>query len=96
MSGYRSDEILGVNCRFLQYPGGLRSTAQGASRIDDAEISMLKRKIEAQEEVQTEITNYTKDGRAFINLLTVIPIQWDTDGRKYFVGFQIERNTRYT
>ena len=96
LSGYRGDEIMGVNCRFLQHPGGRRSAAQGMSRIDSTNISMLKQQIEAQEEVQTEITNYTKDGRAFTNLLTVIPISWDTDGKRYFVGFQVEKQAYYT
>lgn len=34
--------------------------------------------------------NYKKDGEAFVNLVTIIPIPWDSDEIKYLVGFQVD------
>lgn len=130
LTGYRHPEILGQNCRFLQYPpgsayhcqSGLHKTETGAAEqeSDDGRPSKRRRKEGSEvpsqdrqpqyakekemlaefrrsmrrgEEAQVTITNYRKDGSAFINVLTAIPISWDAsaDGRRYIVGFQANR-----
>jgi PAS domain S-box-containing protein len=50
----------------------------------------LKTHISSGKECQASIINYRKDGSPFINLVTVIPISWDTDEIAYFVGFQVD------
>jgi hypothetical protein len=56
-------------------------------------LSELRHRIAKGEEGQVKIVNYRKDGRPFLNILTVIPITFkDMDGseRKYIVGFQVD------
>ncbi|KAH8819450.1 hypothetical protein F5884DRAFT_659169 [Xylogone sp. PMI_703] len=90
LTGYKRHEILGHNCRFLQSPQG--ELEAGAKRIycDHKTIHYLKRRIDMRKEVQRGLINYRKGGQPFINLLTLIPITWDTDEIKYYVGFQVD------
>ncbi|GAA6005423.1 hypothetical protein JCM11491_003637 [Sporobolomyces phaffii] len=90
MTGYTNEEIVGRNCRFLQSPGG--QTAQGAPRkyTDGNAAWHMRTHIQAGKESQSSLINYTKAGRPFINLVTIIPICWDTEEIAYFVGFQVD------
>jgi hypothetical protein len=36
------------------------------------------------------LINYRKGGQPFMNLLTMIPIKWDTEEFRYYVGFQVD------
>jgi PAS domain S-box-containing protein len=91
LTGYRSDEILGKNCRFLQSPNGDESKLRlKRRRGGDETLSTLKRRIMAKRETQTTILNYKKDGTPFTNLLTTIPIRWDSEEVRFVVGFQAE------
>ncbi|GAA5947688.1 hypothetical protein JCM3765_001034 [Sporobolomyces pararoseus] len=90
MTGYTNEEIVGRNCRFLQSPGG--QTLQGAPRkyTDGNAAWHMRTHIQAGKESQSSLINYTKAGRPFINLVTIIPICWDTEEIAYFVGFQVD------
>ncbi|BGP21026.1 hypothetical protein JCM10213_003208 [Rhodosporidiobolus nylandii] len=90
MTGYSLEEIIGRNCRFLQSPGG--ATVQGAPRkyTDGNAAWHMRQHIQAGKESQSSLINYTKSGRPFINLVTIIPICWDTDEIAYYVGFQVD------
>ncbi|TNY22329.1 hypothetical protein DMC30DRAFT_349183 [Rhodotorula diobovata] len=90
MTGYTNEEIIGRNCRFLQTPGG--GTIQGAPRkyTDGNAAWHMRQHIQAGKESQSSLINYTKSGRPFINLVTIIPICWDTEEIAYFVGFQVD------
>ncbi|GAA5889725.1 hypothetical protein JCM6882_004301 [Rhodosporidiobolus microsporus] len=90
MTGYTNEEIIGRNCRFLQTPGG--GTVQGAPRkyTDSNACWHMRQHIQAGKESQSSLINYTKGGRPFINLVTIIPICWDTEEIAYFVGFQVD------
>ncbi|GAA5935807.1 uncharacterized protein JCM15063_001810 [Sporobolomyces koalae] len=90
MTGYTNEEIIGRNCRFLQSPGG--QTAQGSPRkyTDGNAAWHMRTHIQAGKESQSSLINYTKAGRPFINLVTIIPICWDTEEIAYFVGFQVD------
>lgn len=57
---------------------------------DGNAVYHLKTHIQSGKESQASIINYRKDGSPFINLVTVIPITWDTDEIAYFVGFQVD------
>lgn len=57
---------------------------------DPNAVYHLKTHIQSGKETQASIINYRKDGSPFINLVTVIPISWDTDEIAYFVGFQVD------
>jgi PAS domain-containing protein len=91
LTGYKSDEILGNNRRFLQSPDGIVERGVRRRHTDDRTVFELKTRISAKEETQTTILNYKKGGESFDNILTTIPIRWDTDDVRFIVGFQVDR-----
>ncbi|KAF2169526.1 hypothetical protein M409DRAFT_19940 [Zasmidium cellare ATCC 36951] len=90
LTGYTKHMILGRNCRFLQSPDG--NVAPGVKRkyVDDDSVLYLKNMINLRREAQISLINYRRGGQPFMNLLTVIPIAWETDQVKFFVGFQVD------
>lgn len=90
LTGYSCHEIVGQNCRFLQAPDGKVEAGVKREFVDDSAVYTLKQKISARREVQQSLINYRKGGKPFLNLLTMIPIPWDTEETRYFVGFQID------
>ncbi|WP_048435737.1 PAS domain-containing protein [Methylobacterium platani] len=79
MCGYGADELLGRNCRFLQ---GLGS--------EQDQLTALRAALAQGRNIALEITNYRKDGTAFINNLFVAPV-YDADGRLlYRFGSQLD------
>ncbi|UKZ76031.1 hypothetical protein TrVFT333_003727 [Trichoderma virens FT-333] len=90
LTGYSRHEIIGKNCRFLQAPDGKVEAGSKREFVDDGAVFNLKRMIQEGREVQQSLINYRKGGKPFLNLLTMIPIPWDTDEIRYFIGFQID------
>lgn len=90
LTGYSRHDILGKNCRFLQAPGGNVEGGSWREYVDNAAVLNIKKKLEAGEEVQQSLINYRRCGTPFLNLLTMIPIPWDSDEIRYIVGFQID------
>ena len=90
LTGYNKHEILGRNCRFLQAPSGCVQAGLKRKYVDDDGVLQLKNIINARGEIQISLINYRKGGQPFMNLLTVIPINYDTDEIKYYVGFQVD------
>lgn len=79
LTGYRSDEIIGHNCRFLAGEG-----------TEPWLTEMLRNGIRRRQPVMVEILNYKKDGRPFRNAVMVAPI-FDANGElEYFLGSQVE------
>lgn len=78
--------VLGRNCRFLQSPDGIVTHDTRRDSNTAASLKYLGQRIEARREARVEVVNYRKGGKAFINLVTVIPI---CDGTtNILVGFQ--------
>ena len=90
LTGYSRHEILGRNCRFLQSPDGKVQSGMKRKYVDDKSVLYLKNQINNREEAQLSLINYRKGGQPFMNLLTMIPISWDTEEFRYFVGFQVD------
>ncbi|KAF4121614.1 PAS fold [Geosmithia morbida] len=90
LTGYSRHEIVGKNCRFLQAPDGKVEAGSKREFVDDGAVFNLKTMIQEGREVQQSLINYRKGGKPFLNLLTMIPIPWDTDEIRYFIGFQID------
>jgi len=79
LTGYRSDEIIGHNCRFLAGEG-----------TEPWLTEMLRNGIRRRQPVMVEILNYKKDGTPFRNAVMVAPI-FDANGElEYFLGSQVE------
>ena len=90
LTAYTKHEILGRNCRFLQAPDGKIQAGVKRKYVDDQSVLRIKNMINARQETQISLINYRKGGQPFMNLLTMIPITWDTDEVKYYVGFQVD------
>uniref|UniRef100_A0A093V596 White collar 1 protein n=1 Tax=Talaromyces marneffei PM1 TaxID=1077442 RepID=A0A093V596_TALMA len=90
LTGYTKHEILGRNCRFLQSPDGKVDPGMKRKYVDDQTVWRLKEKIQARAEVQVSMINYRKGGQSFMNLLTMIPIHWNTTDYRFYVGFQVD------
>ncbi|MDI9246356.1 diguanylate cyclase [Marinobacter sp. CHS3-4] len=75
MTGYKEDEILGKNCRFLN-----------RNEPDQPELRQVKEAILRNKPVRVMVRNFKKDGTMFWNSLAINPIP-DWRGRpSYFVG----------
>ncbi|KAL1301732.1 hypothetical protein AAFC00_005936 [Neodothiora populina] len=90
LTGYTRHMILGRNCRFLQSPDGHVESGIKRKYVDDNSVLYLKNMVNTQKEAQISLINYRRGGQPFMNLLTIIPITWDTDEVKFFVGFQVD------
>ena len=79
LTGYRKDEIVGRNCRFLTG----KDTEPHLSQI-------LRDGISRMQPVMVEILNYKKDGTPFRNAVMIAPI-FDAAGEiEYYLGSQVE------
>ncbi|MDN6680411.1 MAG: PAS domain-containing protein [Yaniella sp.] len=90
LTGYTKDEIVGRNCRFLQAPDGKINAGAKRTFVDGQTVHRLRSTIDDRSEIQASIINYRKGGQPFMNLITMIPIQWDSGVYRYYVGFQVD------
>ncbi|KAL7769926.1 hypothetical protein ACKLNR_001310 [Fusarium oxysporum f. sp. zingiberi] len=90
LTGYSLHEALGRNCRFLQAPDGKVERGSTRQFVDDGAVHILKKNVQERRETQISMINYRKGGKPFLNYLSIIPIPWDTDEIRYYVGFQID------
>ncbi|KND02151.1 uncharacterized protein SPPG_09046 [Spizellomyces punctatus DAOM BR117] len=91
LTGYSNAEVLNRNCRFLQAPDGQQEPGQARRYTDNAVVSQLKQAIDRNEECQFTLINYKKGGEPFINLVTVVPVEYGRPGEvSFFVGFQVD------
>ena len=90
LTGYTKHMILGRNCRFLQSPSGNVEPGVRRKYVDDDSVLYMKNMIKLRREAQISLINYRRGGQPFMNLLTMIPISWDSDQVKFFVGFQVD------
>lgn len=77
LTGYKREEIIGRNCRFLQG----KATSDGA-------VAKLHAAVEAAQYTVVDILNYRKDGTAFCNAVHVGPIYNENGDLTYFFGSQ--------
>jgi PAS domain-containing protein len=90
LTGYTKDEILGCNSRFLQAPDGKVQAGVKRKYVDDRSVLYLKNQIQKRSEAQLSLINYRKGGQPFMNLLTMIPIQFNSEDYRFYVGFQVD------
>ena len=79
LSGYPQDEIVGVNCRFLQ---GDDRDQEARQQIVDA--------MQKQENIEVTLRNYRKDGTMFHNRLKIQPLFEKKHRIIYFLGVQYD------
>lgn len=90
LTGYSRHDIIGQNCRFLQAPDGKVEAGTKREFTEQDAVFNLKKKIQEGRECQQGLINYRKGGKPFLNLLTMIPIPWESKEIRYFIGFQID------
>ncbi|KAJ5152886.1 White collar 1 protein [Penicillium canariense] len=90
LTGYTKAEIVGRNCRFLQGPDGQVDAGAKRSFVDGQTVYRLRSTIHDRTEIQASIINYRKGGQPFMNLITMIPIRWDSEDYRFYVGFQVD------
>lgn len=83
MTGYTAQEVLGLNCRFLQ----------GPNTNPDA-VAKLRAAILSHRAWNTEILNYRKDGTTFWNELFLSPVVDATGHLTNYVGVQTDVTAR--
>ena len=83
ITGYRMDEVLGRNCRFLQGPD-----------TDPATVAVMRQAIAEQRDCQVVIRNYRKDGAPFWNELTISPVHDGRGQMTHFVGVLVDITAR--
>jgi len=77
MTGYSSEEITNVNCRYLQN-----------NDREQAELKIVSDAIKAGEYCLVTVRNYRKDGTMFWNELSISPIYNDNGDVTNFIGIQ--------
>ncbi|WP_153795951.1 PAS domain-containing sensor histidine kinase [Foetidibacter luteolus] len=77
LSGYKREEIIGHNCRFLQ----------GDDRGQEARL-LIKDAVEKGTECVVELRNYRKDGSQFWNELYLSPVKNPQGIVTHFIGVQ--------
>lgn len=93
LTGYSKAEVLGRNCRFLQFPGGREVTAaKPASGTDKDAVRRMRQAVHARKEIQLKLTNFKKNGQSFKNVVSIVPVELDACGPHYAVGFHVEVN----
>jgi PAS domain S-box-containing protein len=83
LTGYRADEVLGRNCRYLQGPD-----------TDPAALAAIRAAMAEERHGVVEILNYRKDGSAFWNLLSITPVRNSAGNVTNFIGVQVDITKR--
>ena len=79
ITGYRREEVLGRNCRFLQGPD-----------TDTATIAQMRAAVAKREPFHGTLRNCRKDGTPFWNALNISPVFDDFGELVSFVGVQVD------
>ena len=77
LTEYDKKEIEGRNCRFLQRK----------DQTDPKDVARIRELIEKEERGVVRLLNFTKSGKAFINIFLLCPLR-DTKGKvRLFLGY---------
>ncbi len=79
LTGYRVDEIVGRNCRFLAGPA-----------TEPWLTERIRQGTRDRKPVLVEILNYKRDGSPFRNAVLVAPVFLPDGELEYFIGTQVE------
>ncbi|MGI8316415.1 PAS domain-containing protein [Halobacillus mangrovi] len=77
LTGYKAEEILGRNCRFLQ-----------GEDTSPNQVEKIRTGLKEGRKVQVELKNYRKDGTMFWNELQIFPVYLEQMDQTFFVGVQ--------
>jgi len=83
-TGYKRQEIMGANCKFLQ------RDSSGSRRSETQSIDRLAFALRNASPVKVAITNFRKDGIPFKNLLAIKPVMDLAGEYQYVIGVQFD------
>lgn len=83
ITGYRREDVIGWNCRFLQ-----------GEATREAPVAKMRQAVAAAEPVTVTLRNYRKDGELFWNRVELAPLFDDDGDVEFFVGFQLDVTRR--
>ncbi|KAI4344427.1 hypothetical protein L6164_011656 [Bauhinia variegata] len=86
LTGYRAEEVIGRNCRFLQCRGPFAKRRHPF--VDSSVVSEIRRCLEEGIEFQGELLNFRKDGSPLMNRLRLTPIYGDDQTITHVIGIQ--------
>ncbi|CAN6449458.1 unnamed protein product [Victoria cruziana] len=86
-TGYRADEVIGRNCRFLQFRDPYAQRRHPL--VDPAVVAEMRRCLDEGMEFQGELLNFRKDGVPLMNRLRLTPIHGDDGIVTHVIGIQI-------
>nr|AML79074.1 putative LOV domain-containing protein [Linum tenuifolium] len=86
-TGYRAHEVLGRNCRFLQYRDPRAQRRHPL--VDPVVVSEIRRCVDEAVEFQGELLNFGKDGTPLVNRLRLTPIRDDDGTITHIIGIQV-------
>ncbi|KAL3635933.1 Adagio protein 3 [Castilleja foliolosa] len=86
-TGFRADEVLGRNCRFLQFRDPRAKRRHPL--VDPVVVSEIQRCLREGIEFQGELLNFRKDGTPLVNSLRLIPIHGDDGFVTHVIGIQV-------
>lgn len=87
ITGYRADEVLGRNCRFLQYRDPRAQRRHPL--VDPVCVSEIRRCLDEDIDFQGELLNFRKDGTPLVNRLRLAPIHGDDGIVTHVIGIQV-------
>ena len=79
LTGYREDEVVGRNCRFL-----------AGNATEPWLTERLRQAVKDRQPALVDILNYKKDGSPFRNAVLVTPLFDDGGQLQFFLGSQVE------
>jgi PAS domain S-box-containing protein len=83
LTGYSRDDVLGINCKFLQ-----------GQDADQDTILTMRRALQEGRDCTVEILNRRKDGTPFWNRLSITPVRDDVGEVTHFIGIQSDVTKR--
>ncbi|XP_010916226.1 adagio-like protein 3 isoform X1 [Elaeis guineensis] len=86
-TGYCAHEVLGRNCRFLQFRDPRAQRRHPL--VDPMIVSEIRRCLEEGTEFQGELLNFRKDGTPLVNRLRLMPIHGDDGIMTHIIGIQL-------
>lgn len=75
LTGYSAAEVIGRNCRFLQ-----------GDETDEESVHAMREAIKNRVSFRGLVQNYTKEGNAFCNALSITPMRDETGEVTHFLG----------
>ncbi|BBN05584.1 protein MpFKF [Marchantia polymorpha subsp. ruderalis] len=86
ITGYKAEEILGKNCRFLQCRGPFAQRRHPL--VDPTTVATIKRCLTEGVEFRGELLNFRKDGTPLMNKLCMTPIHAEDGTITHVIGIQ--------